>query len=338
MLSLAWLAACQSGKVPDVSHLPVETVVQRFDQDFFAIDTTRLDGELNALQTKYPNFFADYITRLLGVNPADPLAPEAIKAFIRSYKKINDTAQLVAAKALPAAEKDIKLGLQLMRYYFPGYKPDSPFVITSFVAPMDAYEPFAIGDYGDVRTRNGVGIALQLHLGAQASVYEEGRQAGTFFDYQLRRFTPEMMAVNSMKNIVDDAFPYPGGTKPLVEDMIEKGKRLYLLDLLMPHTEDSLKLGYTGAQLKGCYKNEALIWNYFVKNDLLYSKEPVVNQVYIKDGPKTAEISDSAPGYIGLFVGRQIVRAFMKQNAGMGLKELMQKPAAELLNEAKYKP
>jgi hypothetical protein len=225
-----------------------------------------------------------------------------------------------------------------MQYYVPGWKPDSPFVISTFIGPMDAFEPFPLGDYGDVRTANGVGIALQFHLGADQPLYEDGRRAGIFYDYQTRRFTPEMMAVNSVKNIVIDAFPYSEPGLNLVDEMIEKGKRLYLLEKLMPGTEDSLQLGYTTQQLKGCYANEALIWNYFVKNDLLYSKETSVNKAYIKDGPKTTELGDGAPGYIGLFTGRQIVRSYMKKHPDVPIADMIRKPASEILSEAGYKP
>ena len=50
--------------------------------------------------------------------------------------------------------------------------------------------------------------------------------------------------------------------------MVEKGKRIYLIDKLMPDTPDTLKIGYTSKQLEGCIENEGLIWNYFVKNGL----------------------------------------------------------------------
>ena len=225
-----------------------------------------------------------------------------------------------------------------MEFYVPQWKPDSPFIITTFIGPMDAFEPFPLGDYGDVRTANGIGIALQFHLGATDPLYEDGRLAGLFYDYQVRRFTPQMMAVNSIKNLIADAFPYSDAANSLVEEMIEKGKRMYLLDKLMPSTEDSLKLGYTGAQVKGCFANEALIWNYFVKNDLLYSKENSVKQAYVKDGPKTAELGEAAPGYIGLFIGRQIVRSYMEKHPETSVTELMKLPAKSVLDEAGYKP
>ena len=55
--------------------------------------------------------------------------------------------------------------------------------------------------------------------------------------------------------------------------MVDKGKRLYILDKLLPQTPDSLKIGYTANQLKGADKNEGLIWNFFVENNLLYETD-----------------------------------------------------------------
>ena len=34
----------------------------------------------------------------------------------------------------------------------------------------------------------------------------------------------------------------------------------------------------------------------------------------VGDGPKTVELGDDSPGYISLYTGRQIVRAYMDKN------------------------
>lgn len=336
---VALFQACKyEKKQPDVSGIQVSTIIKRFDRDFFAIDTTQIDNGLNQLNGQYPDFLPDYLVKILGINPLDPQAPMAIGSFLNSYRPVYETADKMAQETLPALQKKMESGLRYLKYYVPDWNPDSPFVITTFIGPMDAFEPFPLGDYGDVRTRNGVGIALQFHLGADARVYESGKQAGLFYDYQVRRFTPETMVVNCLKNVIVDAFPYKSAGNTLIEEMIEKGKRLYLLELILPGTADSLKLGYTDQQLKGCLANEALIWNYFVKNDLLYSKDVSINQNYIKDGPKTPELGEGAPGYIGLFVGLQVVKEFMNKNPGITITALMNKDANEVLSEAKYKP
>lgn len=333
------IASCKNKEqLPDVSGYHASVIISRFDTAFFGMDTTEINDELNRLNASYPAFLQDYLFRVLGIDPSNPQATDAVKAFLRTYRPVFDTAQLIAGNDLPALNNDMQQALKYIQYYVPPFKPDSPFVITTFVGPMDAYEPFAIGDYGDVRTRNGVGIALQLHLGAAAGLYETGRQSGIFFDYQTRRFTPDMMLVNAMKNVIEDIFPYNNSSLNLVEDMVEKGKRLYLLKKALPQVPDSLQYGYTGMQVKGCERNEALIWNYFVKNDLLYSKDPMVNQAYIKDGPKTPELGDGAPGYVGLFVGRKLVESYMEKFPSTTIVQLMKMPAREVFEKAGYKP
>ena len=337
--SLILLAACSNpATLPKEAIRPVPITIARFDKDFFALDTLRTEVALTALSEKYPGFLPGYLNAILGINPADPNAIPAIKAFLNSYRPVYAQAAPIADKQLPEMQNQLETALQWLHYLLPGFKPDSPFVITPFIGPMDAYESFSVGDYGDVRTANGVGIALQFHLGQEAGIYAQGISNGVFYPYQVKRFTPETMLVNALKNVIDDLYPYAAAGKPMVEEMVEKGKRLYLLRRILPETADSLLLGYTGAQTKGCYENESTIWQFFVKNDLLYSIEPSINQQYLRDGPKTPELGDASPGYIGLFTGWRIVESYMKKYPDTPVDALMKKPAMEVYQGSSYRP
>lgn len=336
---LVLLAGCHSAdSLPKEARKPIPITIARFDKDFFALDTLSPDAGLNALSLKYTDFFPGYLNAILGINPGDPQAIPAIKAFLGSYRPVYAQAQPIADKFLPAMVPQLETALQWMRYLVPGFKPDSPFVITPFIGPMDAYESFSVGDYGDVRTGNGVGIAMQFHLGPFAPVYVQGMQTGVFYQYQVQRFTPETMLVNALKNVIDDYYPNTAAGKPMVEEMVEKGKRIYLLKKLLPEAGDSLLLGYSGPQTKGCFENETLIWQFFVKNDLLYSIEPSVNQQYLRDGPKTPELGEASPGYIGLFTGWRIVQAYMDKFPDTSIDQLMKLPAARVYQGSNYRP
>jgi hypothetical protein len=338
-LVAAGLSSCEdSPKLPKEARVPVPVTIARFDRDFFALDTNRLNEGLNVLSARYPVFFPNYLQAILGIYPADPLAPDAIRAFLNSYRPVYQQALPITEKQLSVLPGQLETALQWMKYLVPSFKPDSPFVVTPFIGPMDAYESFSIGDYGDVRTSNGVGIALQFHLGEEAALYEQGIKNGIFYQYQVRRFTPETMLVNALKNVIEDLYPYTAAGKPMVEEMVEKGKRLYLLKRVLPETGDSLLLGYTGKQTSGCYENEATIWQFFVKNDLLYSIEPAINQQYLRDGPKTPELGDASPGYIGMFTGWRIVEAYMKKFPDTTIDALMKKPAMEVYQASNYRP
>lgn len=337
ILTALTLASCNNDKAPDVSGIKVDLQVQRFEQDFFAIDTNNVAASLDQLQYKYPTFLNDYLVNILGMamTVGDSGAIMVVKRFIADYRPIKDSVDQ-KFRSIEEIEKEVKRGLQFVKHYFPAY--NLPQKLITFIGPLDAYYEASLGGFGDIITRDALGAGLQLHLGKNFSVYQTEMGQRLYPNYISRRFEPEYIPVNCMKNIIDDIFPDRSADRPLVEQMIEKGKRMYVLDKLLPYTEDSLKIGYTKKQLEGCYENEALIWNFFLKNNLLYSIDPSLNKNYVQDGPKTEELGDGSPGYIGLFVGWQIVKKYMSDNPDLNLQKLMEKNAKQLFDESKYKP
>ncbi|MEO8583763.1 MAG: hypothetical protein ABI415_08195, partial [Flavitalea sp.] len=227
-------------------------------------------------------------------------------------------------------------GLKHVKYYFPTYK--LPTRLITFIGPMDAYFEASTGGYGDAITTDGLAIGLQLHLGSDFSMYHSDMGLALYPAYISRKFAPEYISVNSIKNIIDDLFPDQSGDKTLIEQMVEKGKRIYLLDRFMPNIPDTLKIGYTNNQLKGCISNQGLIWNYFVKNGLVYSNDPSLIKNYIGDSPNTPEFGDGAPGNIGLFVGWEIVKQYMEKNASLSLTDLFHTNAKKVFEESHFRP
>jgi len=337
-LLLVLLASCGDNKAPDVSGIKIELQVERFEQAFFSVDTNNLSFSLREVAGKYPGFFPDFTMNILGLPPLTDTSVEAfaaIKRFISDYRPIKDSADKIFARFEPF-EKEIKRGLQYVNHYFPQYK--TPQKLITFIGPMDAYYEASLGGYGDVVTREGMATGLQLHLGSGSSFYHSPMGEALYPNYISQRFTPENIAVNCMKNIIDDMYPQNTGRKALVEQMIEKGKRLYVLDKIMPYTADTLKIGYTSMQLKGCYANEGRIWNFFLTNGMLLTNEPALQKNYLSDGPVTQELGDGAPGYIGLFVGWQIVKKYMDKNSELSLPQLLQTDARKIFDDSKYRP
>ena len=332
------IAACGGKNIPDVSDVKVDLEVQRFEQDLFAIDTNHIYTEYVALQKKYPTFLHEFTLNILGLPPLSDTAEteiDALKRFLRDYRPVKDSADKVF-RNFDKIAADVKQGLQFVGHYFPGYP--SPKKLITFIGPMDAYFEGSTSGYGDVITSEALATGLQLHMGADFSMYKSQMGLSLYPSYISRRFTPECIPVNCIKNIVDDMFPDNSGSKSLVEQMVEKGKRIYLLDKLLPYTPDTLKIGYTKNQLEGCYKNEGLIWNYFLTQGLLYNSDPGMIKNYVSDAPNTPEFGEGSPGYLGLFTGWQIVKKYMDKNADITLQTLMKTDARKLFEESKYKP
>ncbi|BAV10115.1 hypothetical protein SAMN05421788_1011543 [Filimonas lacunae] len=329
-ITIAFITGCTSHKrpVPDVSGITVPFTVERFDRDLFSIDTNHIPEGLDSLQRKYGSFLNDYLFNILGLAPQVDSVPAKLKLYLHDYAPIYDSVQRHFPDMKPQ-EKELLLALQLTRHYFPQSK--LPEKLVCFVGPIEGY--------GNVITATGFAVGLQLYLGKEFPAYYADYVRDVYPAYQSRRFEAPYIATACMRNLLDDMYPAGNNNnKPLVDQMVELGKRLYVLDLLLPETADSIKTGYKQFQLDGCYENEALIWNYFVKNDLLYITDPLQTREYINDGPKTSALGEEAPGCIGMFTGWQIVKKWMEQHKEMTPSQLMTTPARQIFEEAKYKP
>jgi len=127
----------------------------------------------------------------------------------------------------------------------------------------------------------------------------------------------------------------------LIDEMIHEGKLLYMVDALLPETEDSIKLGYTPQQYKWAVQSESEIWASLVDSKALYVTEPAKIRGYISDGPFTTATGfglGTAPR-VGCFAGWQIIKKYMSNNPNITLAQLLlEKDSDDILNKSKYKP
>jgi hypothetical protein len=334
LLSLSLFACKKKKGIPDVSDIPVDIKVERFDRDFFAIDTNNVLQGLNNLNQKYPTLTGIFLQNVLGLDSASTIS--GVKSFISLSGNLFDTVNTVF-KTTDDIEKDFKKTFQFVKYYFPKYR--IPYLVT-ITGPVDAMAQSKSGPTPDFLGPDFLGISLQFYLGKKFSVYNDPY----FIDkvapgYRSRRFSKEYIISDGMQLIVSDMFPDNSNGKPLIEQMIEKGKQWYLLDKFLPKTADSIKTGYTQQQLNWCNENEGLIWNYFIKNEYLNSLNPTTIETYIGESPFTQGFSQElSPGNLGQWIGWQIVKKYVSKNPDMKPEEIMNTEAGKILAEAKYKP
>jgi len=230
---------------PDVSGIKVDVKLERFEKSFFAIDTNNIGQGLTKTHGEFPDFYPDFMQNILGVsgNPADTTTVSVTRNILRSYasfaaeleNKFRNTGSL---------EKELKRDFQFVKHYFPDYKIP---VLVTYIGPLDAP--------GVALTRNRIAIGLQQYAGKDFQGYQANEVQQMYPAYISRRFDAAYIPANCTKAIADDLFPDKSTGRPLIEQMIEKGKQWWLLDKLMPTTADSLKTGYTEKQLRWCREN-----------------------------------------------------------------------------------
>jgi hypothetical protein len=335
LFSTILLTACGNKKgIPDISGIKVDLKLERFDKDFFSIDSNNVLPGLNHLHEKYPVLTSIFLQNILGLDSANTLP--GVKRFLHLTGRIYDSVTAIFKDTDPL-KKDFQKAFRFVNYYFPAYKV--PEIIT-VVGPIDLLAKTTNGESPDFLGSDFLGISLQFYLGKNFSAYQEP----FFIDniapaYRSRRFSKEYITADAMQLIVDDIFPDKSKNMPLIGQMIERGKQWFLLDKFLPETPDSVKTGYTQQQLDWCKENEGLIWSYIVKNEDLYSINPTTIQTYIGEGPFTQGFSQElSPGNIGQWIGWQIVKKYAGQNPGMKPEDIMRTESKKILDDAKYKP
>ncbi|MBK5270748.1 MAG: hypothetical protein JJE22_07020 [Bacteroidia bacterium] len=335
LLSILIISCNDNADAPDVSHINVDIKLERFDKDFFAIDSNNVLPELNDLNEKFPRLTHIFLQNILGLDSTNMLP--GVKQFLYQNKGITDSVNLVFENT-DWLEHEFLKAFRFVKYYFPKYK--LPAKIITVVGPIDALAQSSSGNTPDFLGTNFMGISLQFYLGKNFSVYKD-----PFFtenvapEYRSRRFSKEYIITDALQLIVDDIFPDKSSNKSLIEQMIEKGKQWWMLDKFLPLTPDSIKTGYTKQQLRWCNENEGLIWSYLLKNEDLNSLNPATIQTYIGEGPFTQGFSQElSPGNIGQWIGLQIVKKFADKNSELKPEEVMRTDPKKILEEAKYKP
>jgi hypothetical protein len=121
--------------------------------------------------------------------------------------------------------------------------------------------------------------------------------------------------------------------------MIHNGKKLYILQSLMPATPDTVIMNYPAEKMKWVKDNERNIWIVFSTQNLLYESSLNKIQKLIGPSPDSPGMPHDAPGNTGSWLGWQIIKVYMKKFPETTLEQLLALDnAQEILEKSEYKP
>ena len=306
---------------PDISNIKLEIKIDRFEQDLFSHSQ---DTSLtSAFAKKYGNFWTVYVGNIMRLgNPADPTISVALSQFLAD-PSINELYQDCFKKypKLTQQEKELTTAFKYFHHYFPNKNiPRIVSFVSGFSLGMAALDSI-------------MGIGLDMYLGSDYEKYP-------FPEYQKKRMQPENIIPDCMYSWVSTEFEFDSDKDDLLSNMIYEGKMMYVMDLVLPDMQDSLKIAYTKNQMEWCKKNETNTWKYFIDNNLLYStNKNEFYKKYFSEAPFTSGFPQDSPCKIAVWLGWQIVRSYMKNNAEIGIIQLLEQNDAQfILKNSKYKP
>ncbi|HKJ42683.1 MAG TPA: hypothetical protein VKA27_11355 [Sunxiuqinia sp.] len=318
------LFACQNNPLKvDVSDVKVNLNFKSYDDDLFAA-SGHLEQSISKLQKEYGNFFTLFNYRMIGIGGPDSSSfyPQ-LKSFLNdtlivSLKKKVD--QRIDKKQLKDEFTD---AFKHYRYYFPNKAIPNIYTCVSGLN-----QSIIVAD-------SLIGISLDKFLGMDCKYYPRLGLP----EYKIRNMYPGKIVPDAMHFWGQTEYPISNSASKVIDHMIYQGMLLYYEDAMMPDVPDTVKIGYTKKQLDFCIASEQGMWTYLAEHNLLFSTKRMDIKRYVGDGPYTSSFSPKSPGRVGAWLGWQIVKAYMKKNPKVSLKELMQtKDYLGILNNSGYQP
>lgn len=299
----------------DLSSIELELELVRFEQDLFACKSV---DDIMTLAESDPQFYDIYTGNIVAAN-VQRMGSTPADVAVELYKYIShpDMDSLYSLTQQSYADfgnhkGELEIVAKYIAYYFP---EDEITQLTTFVST------FQYGAVYDQENKS-FGVGLDMYLGRNFEVYAM-LNPQNFPAYRINKFEPYRITPNCVQSYVEYKVP----TFPMakfIDQAVAEGKKLYLLDLLLPTHHDSLKINYMDGQIEWCEDQEENIWKYLIEEEVLFSSDKnEFQRHYFNEGPFTTPFGNESPPRTGAWVGWQIVRRYMKANPKVSIQELL---------------
>lgn len=334
IISFVTFFGCQGNEkkfIPDVSSINVDANIKRFEQDLFNLDTNNIYESVAALEEKYLEFSDIYFAGIMNFKrnfqDTSKQYVQTIVPFINypSVQKLYDTCQQVYGD-FSLVTADLEMAFKYYKYYFPNKKTPN---VTTFISEYGV----GVGTIGEEE----IIIGLDMFLGKDYPPYYY--PPVQLPNYVTRTMNREHIVPKAMEALAGEIVGQTQGNR-LLDFMINNGKRLYLLDLFQPQVADSIRLGYTSAQVDWLKANEGEMWKTVFIDNLYEIKLKQAGLLgLIEPAPTSPGMPNESPGSAGNWVGWQIVKQYMANVPNITVEQLLaEKDAQKILQGSRYKP
>jgi gliding motility-associated lipoprotein GldB len=308
----------------DTKKNRVEVKIHRFDKDLLSIDTSRLNTGVDSLYTRYPEFLSAFSENILDTASTDTVAVRhQFKLFLtdKTFAPVNKKAKQTYGD-ISDIETKVSEAYTYIHHYFPEVQlPEVYFFVSGFNRQVMMSDKF-------------IGIGTDFYLGNDFKLYKS-----LTYKYMIFNMRRENIASDLVSATLFRMFVMNSDENRLLDNMLYRGKVMYLLSVFMPEEKPDVLMGYSPEQWKWCKKYEKSIWTAIIDQKHLFSTDVQLIHKYMNDAPFTATISQESPGRLGTFIGWQIVKSYMDKNKQVGLKELMNEENYQrLLENSGYRP
>jgi hypothetical protein len=298
-----------------------EFEILRFDKDLYQY---LVNNEPDSALEKYKDFLDVFGERVIHIGKSDSVGfylrlrkyfsePTLMNLYKSEQDSLNDISEI---------NHELSKGLTVFFEQFPQVKPTKVFLHVSGL------------NQSIIVTDDILSLSADKYLGANFPLYQS-----FFYDYQRQLMTQDRIVPDYLLGFLMANFPFKGDEDMLLDRILYEGKLRYALSRLLLDRQVWEYVGYNKEQYLWCSDNQSQLWKTILENQHLFTANYLTTTQYLKEAPNTAFLPTESPGRVGVWLGYQIVIAYMKQNPHISLLQLMEMTDyRELLKQSKYKP
>lgn len=325
-----------SEQPPDVSKIKSGLKIFRFENELYGLDTSNFMASLKKLCESHPAFSKIYFNSVIQIPLPDVQMDTAFALELKNYLYHASNLRIYdkIRQAIPGEEdirKDFEQSLRYFIHYFPEVKP--PVFYTAFCD--FSYSNFIFEHESGT---DGIGIGLEFFAGDQIDYKSIDPENPVFSDYLSRSFNAAHLLPRTWDAWLEDRIPVSAGGQ-LLDYIIQRGKKIYILEHLLPEVADTAIFEMSSLQLDWCKKNRMEIWAFFLSQQLLYSSELLKINKYINPSPNSPGMPEAAPGRTGSYIGYELVKSYMENNPNTQIVDLLNSTDNQVfLQKSRFKP
>lgn len=311
----------------DLTGIDCKVTVRDLGSEIFDTPPPQLSAKADTLRNTFGKALNVY-SNVLGLG--DPADEKWKSSFILLATDLQNLALWDEVKRVwpspEPLEQDLESAFRHYLYYFP--RAEVPEIVTC----MTVFNNSIIIDDSLLM------ISLDRYLGADSKYYP----SLGIFEYQSRKMTPVYTVPDCMYAWASTEWDYSTmgyGPVTLMNTMMHEAKLLYFTRCMIPDLPDTVLFGFRQRQLDFCTENEAMIWEYLVSKDLLFSTDRFLIRKFTGEAPFTSYFTEESPGRAVVWTGYRIIERYMRNNPKVMLPELMKITNFQtLLTGARYNP
>lgn len=308
----------------DTRENRVEVKFHRFDKDLLSLDTSNIKPGVLHLYKQYPQFFEGFTYNILDTAATDTAAVcHLIHDYLtdKTYSPANKKAKKDFGD-ISDIETKVSDAYTYIHHYFPEVQlPQVYLFVSGFNRQVMLNDKF-------------IAFGTDFYLGNDFPLYKN-----LTYQYMIYNMKKENLAADIVSTTLFRMFVMNPDQDRLLDNMLFRGKIMYLLSVFMPNEKPEILMGYSPEQWQWSKKFEKQIWTNIIDQKHLFSTEALLISKYMNEAPFTAPISQESPGRLGTFIGWQIINSYMNKNKNVDLKNLMNdENCQKILELSGYKP